>query len=70
MSFKSVTSTNPIKKEIVEAIRKHVGFRCKVTCVKESITHIQGHAQKFIREKGCYESLGIIELGKKEHINE
>jgi len=62
--MKNVVSTNPIKKQIVEAIRKHIGFKCKVTNVKESKTHIQGHAQKYIKTTGFYESLGIITLEK------
>lgn len=65
MVWRPVTSANPKKSEIVNAICNYIGFKCKVTCVKESDTHICGHAQKYIKETRCYKSLGFVELKKE-----
>ena len=64
--WKAVTSTNPLKKLFVNSIRNHLGFKAKITCVKESENTIKGHVQKYNKTTGAYDSLGVYELLKSD----
>ena len=63
--WKPVTSSNPYKAKVVEAIRKKLGFKAKLTNVEENDLLVRAKVHRYVRGAPQYDYLGIVTLEKK-----